>query len=113
MPPIEKNTQPSTGAAPKKRKAAKKTRMILLDALSKRQHEILGAGIMLLSLLLLVAIVAYSPDDDSVIENVALLEFFLKLANWQYRACATRLAFLVPNYQAFWCRWFWAIQRSS
>jgi DNA segregation ATPase FtsK/SpoIIIE-like protein len=76
MPPIEKNTQPSTGAAPKKRKAAKKTRMILLDALSKRQHEILGAGIMLLSLLLLVAIVAYSPDDDSVIENVALLEFF-------------------------------------
>ncbi len=76
MPPIEKNTQPSTGAAPKKRKSAKKTEAIFLSALSKRQHEILGASIVLLSLLSLVAIVAYSPDDDSVIENVTLFEFF-------------------------------------
>ncbi len=76
MPPIEKNTQPSTGAAPKKRKSAKKTESILLSVLSKHQHEILGASIMLLSLLLLIAIIAYSPEDDSVIENVALFEFF-------------------------------------
>ncbi len=76
MPPIEKNTQLSTGAASKKRKSAKKTGAILLNALSKHQHEILGASIVLLSLLLLIAIIAYSPDDDSVIENVTLFEFF-------------------------------------
>ncbi len=77
MPPTEKTAESSASAATKpKRKSTKKAKGALLAALSQRQHEILGASILMLSLLLLIAIVAYSPDDDSVIENISLFEFF-------------------------------------
>jgi len=99
MPPIEKNTQLSTGAASKKRKSAKKTGAILLNALSKHQHEILGASIVLLSLLLLIAIIAYSPDDDSVIENVTLFEFFSEAGKLAVSRLRNPLGF-------FWCKTF-------
>ncbi|MFN3427308.1 MAG: DNA translocase FtsK 4TM domain-containing protein [Candidatus Thermochlorobacter sp.] len=102
MPPTEKTTESSASAATKlKRKPTKKAKGALLAALSQRQHEILGASILMLSLLLLIAIVAYSPDDDSVIENVSLFEFFSEVGKLATARLRNPLGFLGAKLSGF------------
>lgn len=90
----EKDAIPASETKPKPKRKSKKTQSLFFAALSERQTELLGVALMLVSLLLLIAIVAYSPDDDSVIENVSLFEIFSEVGRLAASKVHNPLGFL-------------------
>ncbi|MCS7210532.1 MAG: DNA translocase FtsK [Chloroherpetonaceae bacterium] len=92
MPTSERES--SSVSQSKSKRKAKQAKLAFLSALSARQSELLGAALMLLSLLLLIALVAYSPDDDSVIENVSLFEIFTEVGRLAASKVRNPLGFL-------------------
>ncbi len=62
--------------ASKKKTSRKRQNTIWQNAFFKRKHELLGATIMLMAALFCVAIFSYSPQDDSIIENLHIKDFF-------------------------------------
>ncbi len=60
----------------KSARSRKKKSSFFADLYAKRSHELWGIALMLVSTLLLVAVFAYTTEDDATIENIALYEIF-------------------------------------
>ncbi|MGQ9805118.1 MAG: DNA translocase FtsK [Chlorobiales bacterium] len=65
--------KPSGGA---KKKSMKKSKNLLGDSIAKRRSELWGVFVMLLSVLFLIALFCYHIEDEALIENISLFEFF-------------------------------------
>ncbi len=59
-----------------KKKSTKKSKNPLGDSIAKRRAELWGVFVMLLSVLFLIALFCYHIEDEALIENISLLEFF-------------------------------------
>jgi DNA segregation ATPase FtsK/SpoIIIE-like protein len=59
-----------------KKKTTKKSKNPLGDSIVKRRSELWGVFVMLLSVLFLIALFCYRIEDEALIENISLLEFF-------------------------------------
>ncbi len=71
-PPSREPSKPRSKSARGKKKKAS----FFADLYAKRSHELWGIALMLVSTLLLVAVFAYTSEDDATIENIALYEIF-------------------------------------
>ncbi len=71
--PKTERSKPSGGA---KKKSTKKSKNPLGDSIAKRRSELWGVFVMLLSVLFLIALFCYHIEDEALIENISLLEFF-------------------------------------
>lgn len=59
-----------------KKKSTKKSKPSLSDSIVKRRSELWGVFVMLLSMLFLIALFCYHIEDEALIENISLFEFF-------------------------------------
>ncbi|MFQ3599074.1 MAG: DNA translocase FtsK 4TM domain-containing protein [Chloroherpetonaceae bacterium] len=59
-----------------KKKSTKKSKNPLGDSIAKRRSELWGVFVMLLSVLFLIALFCYHIEDEALIENISLFEFF-------------------------------------
>lgn len=59
-----------------KKKSTKKSKNPLGDSIVKRRAELWGVFVMLLSVLFLIALFCYHIEDEALIENISLFEFF-------------------------------------
>lgn len=71
--PKTEHPKPSGGA---KKKSTKKSKNPLADSIAKRRSELWGVFVMLLSALFLIALFCYHIEDEALIENISLFEFF-------------------------------------
>jgi len=84
------------------KKSQKKRKNGFFDlAFFKRKHELTGAAIMLMAALFMVAIFAYSPQDDSIIENLSVLDFFSDYARLASQRLVNPLGLLGAKLSAF------------
>ncbi len=70
------NTVPPKPSSSAKKKSPKKSKNPLSNSLAKRRSELWGVFIMLLSVLFLIALFCYHIEDEALIENISLFEFF-------------------------------------
>jgi len=70
------NTVPPKPSSSAKKKSPKKSKNPLSDSIAKRRSELWGVFIMLLSVLFLIALFCYHIEDEALIENISLFEFF-------------------------------------
>ncbi len=69
-------SEPQKPSGTAKKRPPKKPKNPLSDSIAKRRSELWGVFIMLLSVLFLIALFCYHIEDDALIENISLLEFF-------------------------------------
>ncbi len=70
------NTVPPKPSSSAKKKSPKKSKNPLSNSLAKRRSELWGVFVMLLSVLFLIALFCYHIEDEALIENISLFEFF-------------------------------------
>ncbi len=71
--PKAEHPKQSVGA---KKKSTKKSKNSLSDSIAKRRFELWGVFVMFLSVLFLIALFCYHIEDEALIENISLFEFF-------------------------------------
>jgi len=69
-------SEPQKPSGTAKKRSPKKPKNPLSDSIAKRRSELWGVFIMLLSVLFLIALFCYHIEDDALIENISLFEFF-------------------------------------
>jgi len=69
-------SEPPKASGTAKKRPPKKPKNPLSDSIAKRRSELWGVFIMLLSVLFLIALFCYHIEDEAIIENISLFEFF-------------------------------------